>query len=377
MKSLSILEICLSRSWGGLEIYAASVAGWLEVRGHRVSMITLTGSPIVQAVEEKGIPVATVTRNEYLWLPTICAIANYIKRFQPDVIHAHLSKDLWHIAIAQWLSKPVPVMFSQQMASNYPKRDILHRLVWKQVSRVAALTEEIRNQVIQNTPIQAHRVQVIPYGIDTDKLKPSPEFQTALRLQHGISDKQIVAGVVGRLDPGKGQQVFLEALSQLKNAPDVIGLLIGEETRGEPGYQKVLEKLAHELKLLDRVRFLGFIQDPNQIYPLLDLLVLPSRKETFGKVLIEAMAFGVPVIATRAGGVPEIVVDGETGILILPDDAASLAKAIRRMITDRELCVTMGRKGRERAVERFKLSDHLDRMETVLRQAVDSGNESK
>jgi len=376
VKSLSILEICLSRSWGGLEIYAASVAEWLQERGHRVSMITLTGSPIVKTSEEKGIPVVEVARKDYLWLPTILAIAKCIKRFQPDVIHVHLSKDLWHVAIAQWLSEPVPVVFSQQMASNYPKRDILHRLVWKRVAGVAALTEEIRNQVIKNTPILANQVQVIPYGIDTDKLKPSPELQPALHQRYGISDKQFVIGVVGRLDPGKGQQVFLEALSFVPNTNDVLGVLIGEETHGELGFRVILEELVHEWQLQDRVIFLNFIANPLKLYPMLDVLVLPSRKETFGKVLIEAMAFGIPVIATRAGGVPEIVVDGETGILVPPNDPKLLAQAISKLILDKELRTHMGQKGRERVVALYQLSDHLDKLENLLWQAVNDNDQS-
>jgi glycosyltransferase involved in cell wall biosynthesis len=370
LKPLSILEICLSRSWGGLEMYAASVGEWLQERGHRVSMITLTGSPIVEVNKEKGIPVVEVARKDYLWLPTIWIIAKYIKAFLPNVIQVHLSKDLWHVAMAQWLSKPVPVVFSQQMTSSYPKRDILHRIVWNRVSRVAALTEEIKNKTIESTSIPAHRVQVIPYGIDTDKLKPSPELRPLLRKHHGISENQVVIGVVGRLDPGKGQDVFLEALSRVSNSENVLGLLIGEETYSESGFRAVLDKLIQKWQLQDKVRFLNFITNPLELYPMLDVLVLPSRKETFGKVLIEAMAFGLPVIATKAGGVPEIVVDNETGILVSANDPISLANVIDRLSLDQELRIKLGQKGRERAVAQYQLSDHLDKLEDLLGQAV-------
>ena len=106
------------------------------------------------------------------------------------------------------------------------------------------------------------------------------------------------------------------------------------------------------------MKFLGFIDDPRECYPMLDLLVMPSRKETFGLVLIEAMAFGLPVVATDAGGVPEIVVDGDTGLLVPPEDAEVLALAIEELMANRERVEEMGRKGRERILNKYRLSDY-------------------
>ncbi len=101
---------------------------------------------------------------------------------------------------------------------------------------------------------------------------------------------------------------------------------------------------------------------------------MPSRKETFGLVLIEAMSFGLPVIATDAGGVPEIVIDGQTGILVPPEDAAALRKAIQRLLKDDELRRGMGTRGRERVVQRYQLDDHMARLVEIFQQAIGESN---
>jgi glycosyltransferase involved in cell wall biosynthesis len=211
-------------------------------------------------------------------------------------------------------------------------------------------------------------VVVLPYGIDSDTFQPDSELRVGLRKEYEISDRQVVFGMVGRLDPGKGQGVFLEALSDFDD-DRILGVLIGEETRGEPGYRKELEARVAALGLGNRVKFLGYIDDPNGCYPMLDVLVMPSRKETFGLVLIEAMSFGLPVIATNAGGVPEIVIDGKTGILVPPGDARALAGAMRTLFEDNELRQEMGHRGRERAIQHYRLDHHMAQLEMIFRQA--------
>lgn len=367
MTPLKILEVCLSRSWGGLEMYAASIAGRFKERGHRVEMVTLPGSPIGDRCGESGVEVHQVSRAGYFPVTTIATLIKVVKQYKPDVIHVHLSRDLWAVAAAEMVVGKVPVVFSQQMTSSYPKRDVLHRWVWGHISRVVALTEEIHSQVVRHSAVTADRVVVFPYGIDTDTLRPDLELRQKLRKEYDIADHQVVFGVVGRLDPGKGQSVFLEALSEFDDER-TIGVLIGEETRGELGYRRELEAQVAVLGLVNRVKFLGYIDDPNGCYPMLDVLVMPSRKETFGLVLIEAMSFGLPAIATNAGGVPEIVVDGQTGILVPPEDAQALARAMRRLFEDNELRQEMGNQGRERVVQDYHLNNHMARLEEIFRQ---------
>jgi len=350
-------------------MYAVLVPGWWRDRGHRVAIVTLRGSPIALECTKAGMDVIEANHSSYLHPSAVRAIVKGISAWHPDVMHVHLSKDLWSVAIARLFARKVPVVFSQQMASDYPKRDLLHRWVWSQVERVVANTSQIKAMTLRNAWISEDRIRVIPHGIDTDKLKSSVEQRRQLRARHGIQDDQFVIAVVGRLDPGKGQSVFLDALSRLGGIGGVMGLLIGEETKGEPGYRKALEDRVTQLRLQERVTMLGFIKDPWDYYPMLDLLVLPSRKETFGMVVIEAMAFGLPVVATNAGGVPEIVMDGVTGILVPPDDPEALARAISRIMSDRKMASEMGLQGRRRAVERYQLSTHIDQLESVLHQA--------
>jgi glycosyltransferase involved in cell wall biosynthesis len=351
-------------------MYAVLVPGWWRDRGHRVAVVALRDSPIAIECRKRDIEVIEATRRGYVQPSAVAALIRGIKSCRPDVIHAHLSRDLWALALAQLFVGKIPMVFSQQMSSDYPKRDLLHRWVWSKIDRVLVPTDEIKAKTLRNTWIPEQRVQVVPHGIDTDMLNPSASLRQDSRHRLGIRRDQFIAGVVGRLDPQKGQSVFLDAMSHLKQHDNIIGLLIGEETRGEPGYRRVLEEQIGRLKLKDRVRFLGFLNDPNDYYPALDVLVLPSHKETFGMVVIEAMSYGIPIVATNAGGVPEIVVDGVTGLLIPPNNPMALADAISEILSDRERASTMGLAGRQRAVEKYRISTHIDRLESALYQAV-------
>jgi len=190
------------------------------------------------------------------------------------------------------------------------------------------------------------------------------------RESFNLAGNELAVGIVGRLERWKGQEVFLRAMPLVKNAvPNVKGIVIGDPVPYEPGYRQLLLALCDELGLSKHVIFSEFRQDVPIVMSALDVLVLASiTPEPFGRVLIEAMAAGKPVVATDAGATREIVEDGVHGLLVPPGDAQALADAIIRILTHRDLAAAMGQAGQARVRARFDVQQHVDGVQAVYHQ---------
>jgi glycosyltransferase involved in cell wall biosynthesis len=165
------------------------------------------------------------------------------------------------------------------------------------------------------------------------------------RKQLGLSPDWPVVGSVGRFEPVKGYDTLLEAAALLRTRQPKVQFLLA----GEGKEESRLKRLAKELRVEDRVFFLGWQQEIPEILSALDLFVLPSRNEGMGRALVQAMAMGKPIVATRVGGVPEVLGEGEAGLLVPPDDPVQLSQAIEQLLTDRELARKLGEGGKRRA----------------------------
>jgi glycosyltransferase involved in cell wall biosynthesis len=196
-------------------------------------------------------------------------------------------------------------------------------------------------------------IEVIYNGIPLDRFAPGPA-DGSLRDELDIASGARVITVVGRLTPWKGHRVLLEAMKLiLPEYPEAVLIVVGEVAFWEPDYLGELQGYARELGVAQAVRWLGFRDDVPRILSLTDVFALPSENEPFGRAIIEAMAAGKPVVATRSGGVPEIVDEGETGLLVEPRSGTQLARAICQLLGDPELAERMGQAGLERARRSF------------------------
>lgn len=212
------------------------------------------------------------------------------------------------------------------------------------------------------------RITVIPNGIDSKLWLPvSHDEVNRLRQEFGLEALPIV-GLFGRLTPWKGQHVFLNALAQL---PNVQGLIVGEALFGQADYRQALEAKIRALGLTSRVRLAGFRADIPALMQLCDLVVHTSTApEPFGRVIVEAMLSGRPVIASNAGGAAEIVEHGRSGILIAPGDPRILADWIQRVLSERRLAQELAAAGHCRAISCFALEATLTRIDEFVRGVV-------
>lgn len=200
------------------------------------------------------------------------------------------------------------------------------------------------------------RVSIIYNGIVLDDFTTN-SYQDRTYSKRSRPDRNYVIGTVGRLRPWKGQDRFLRVLAQVTAiVPDVKGLIVGGNPFGDgDGYLRVLQRESERLGLTSDVRFTGHVEDPRPAIATMDLFVHSGDPEPFGLVNIEAMAMGKPVVAFAHGALPEIVVDGKTGILVPPYDETAMASAIARLLVDPDRRKTMGIEARRRVEREFAI----------------------
>ena len=208
-------------------------------------------------------------------------------------------------------------------------------------------------------------VAVIHNGIPLERFSPG-EPPPGMRQALGIGEDDPVVIIVSRLTPWKGHRTLLEAVAQLRDKwPHLVLLVAGEVAFWDPRYEGDLKRYSSSLGLDSAVRWLGDRNDVPQLLRLADVFCLPSKQEPFGRAIVEAMAVGKPVVACRSGGVPEVVVAGETGLLV-PDGAPEeLAEALATLLADRELGRRLGEAGRVRAGALFASERVAEQVQAV------------
>ncbi|MGE5530817.1 MAG: glycosyltransferase family 4 protein [Bacteroidota bacterium] len=218
---------------------------------------------------------------------------------------------------------------------------------------VIAISEAVAEQF---APLRDRlQLRVVHNGIPLDKFRPEAP-PPGLREELGLSERDQVVLVVGRLTPWKGHRTLLEAMKLVRERhPRARLLVVGAVTFWEAAYESELRAKAEAEGVADIVQWLGFRYDVAEVLRLCDVFVLPSVGEPFGRAIVEAMASEKPVVGIRAGGVPEVIKDGETGLLVRPHDPQELALALSRLLDDPEQARQMGEAGRRRANRYFDI----------------------
>ncbi len=216
------------------------------------------------------------------------------------------------------------------------------------------------------------KVVVIPNGIDLDGIRRRAGAKEELLRELGLPMRSRLVGSVGQIARWKGQQYLVEAAKKVgEKFREARFLIVGDVLFGEADYKKELIELVRDLGLTDKVIFTGYRNDSPSLMNALDVLVhTPAHPEPFGRVLVEAMALGKPIVASSSGAVPEIVLDGETGILVPPRDSEALAGALEHLLQRPGTAREMGRRGRERAKEFFSIDRLISDVEAAFERAL-------
>ena len=358
---LSVLQVASAfPNWGGAELHALNLSQQLQRRGYDVTVACRPGRFVESRAQEMGLATVPITVNRQLDRQDYGRLREFLREKRVDVVHAHWSTDMIVPPFAA-LREHVPVRIMTRHMP-YPFKSRFGSWLYSQVlwTRLVTVSASVRETMLA-CGVAPDKVEVIHHGTDVEAFAQTTAPARAIRRELGIPDDSLTVGVAGRLAPEKGHLVLLEAAARLGDRYPLRFVIVGDGP-----FESDIRAKVKSLGLEDRVVFTGFRPDVNNVIGALDVMTLPSTwKEPCAAVVQQAMALCKPVVGTRAGGTPEMIVDGETGFLVPPGDADALAEAVARLAGDAFLRKRLGTAGRERVEELFSLSVMTDKIEAL------------
>jgi len=335
-KPLRVLHVTFNMGIGGTEQVIRQLVMGMKSEGVESEILCIDGQigPIGEALQQTGVPVHKLVRKQGFDWSLIAGIRKRLREGRFDVVHCHQYTP-WVYGWLGAMGTQARVVFTEH-GRFYPDRyrykaALINPMVALLTPVVIAISEATKGALIKYEFIPERKIRVIYNGIAP--LSRNDSEAQRVREQLGIPPEAFVVGTVSRLDPVKNQQMMLRAFQAFSEKhPDSYLLMVGD------GPDKaMLMALADQLGINDRTIFTGFINRPEHHLLAIDVFLLSSHTEGTSMTLLEAMSLGIPAIATRVGGNPEIVVDGKTGVLTDPGCADSFARAMIQLAGDRKL----------------------------------------
>jgi glycosyltransferase involved in cell wall biosynthesis len=338
--------------WGGVEKWMLLLAGHLAARGHTLAAAAKPGSRWGQACRDRGYPTADLAMRGDFHPRDLLALRRLYRQHAIDLVLVKMPQCIRMAWAARRLVRRGPAILCR-MGDAVMKRSLRARLTYRHLAdRYVTPAEFCRAELLRYGYYGPERIRAIPNGVEVPP--DDPGARERVRRELGLGDAPVLI-VTSRLHHAKGHAHLLEALAGLGQAvPRVRLLVVGDGTE-----RAKLEAQARASGLGEAVVFTGFRDDVADLLRAADLFVLPSLLEGMPNTVLEAMAVGLPVVASAVDGVPEVVVDGATGLLVPAGQAQALGDAIARLLAEPAAAAAMGRAGLERVRERFTLARTL------------------
>jgi len=353
---LSLFQIDAGREWRGGQRQALFLARELRKKGYSFQLVVQPGSPLFEKASAENLPVLPLRIKSESHFVAAFKLSRAMRRHGCLLAHFH---DAHGAAVgsvaANWAKVPIRVI-SRRV--DFPlKKNLLSRNKYrKNVDVIIAISEGVKDVLLQGG-IAPEVIEVVPSGIDFspfDEIK-SKDF---LRREFSFAPDDFLVGIVAQLEDHKGHKYLIEAAKILKGRTSNIKIVIV----GKGSLELELDQQARDLHVDDLVYFLGFREDVPQIMASLDLFVLSSYLEGLGTSIMDAMASRLPVVATAVGGIPEIVINNQTGILVPARNPQALAEAILKIYHDREFGRRLAQKGYDIVHQKFSAESMADRI---------------
>jgi len=331
-----ICLICGSKAWGGLEINIVRLAGWLKDRGHSILLVCEAGSKVEAEAQKKGIPSRTLKFGKSYG--NIAAASRLNKILMEEGFYLLIisrSKEINLAAFAKYFfNKKLKLAYMQQMQLGVDKRDFFHTFFYNRLDAWIAPLNWLADQVVKRTKISPSKVCVIPLGIETEKFLTAKSQREKIREKLNLPIDEFIVGIIGRLDPLKGQEYLIKAAAILKKKNiNFKVLFVGDETYDDTRqYPAHLKKLSFENELERDIYLRPFMSNVELAYAALDIFVMATEAETYGMVTIESLAAGIPVIGSNRGGTPELLKNGKSGFLFKSQDENDLAVKLEALL---------------------------------------------
>ncbi len=343
---MNILQILPELNVGGVETGTIDLARHLVKLGHKAVVVS-AGGDLVRELEACGAIHYQLAAQKKSFISVFRAVprlVEIIKKEKIDIVHARSRVPAW---IAYFACRRAGTAFITTCHGYYSKHFFSRVMGWGK--RVIVLSNCIARHMIDDFNVPHERIRLIPRSVDLEKFK----FSSPGKRRR----EEFNVGIVGRITPLKGHLYFIKAMARVvKAVPRLKVWIVGDAPASQAAYKEQVEILARRLGLSGCIEFLGIQRDVAAIYAHLDLLVLATvTHEAFGRVIIEAQASGVPVVATEVGGVVDIIENGANGLLVPPADPAAMADAVIRIAKDPRLAINLAENGYAKVKEKYNL----------------------
>jgi glycosyltransferase involved in cell wall biosynthesis len=364
---MRILQICSARTLGGGERHLADLANGLARRGHDVHAALVPGSPLQgELAELPAEKIIELPLRNSLDVSSALKLAQFVRRNQVEIVHAHLARDYPLAALAARRASGARLILTRHVLFPLSR---VHKVLLRRVARVIAVSQAVADGLIEQDIFARDKIVVIHNGVDIDRFTKHGEDDAAERQKPGA---RLCVGTIGELAPIKGQENFLRAAAIVSSRRDDVDFVIAGEDKSRTGEnRRLLERMIDELELSQRVRITGWADDVVELLRTFDVFVSASRSESFGIAMVEAMAGGVPVVATMTAGAREIIDADKTGLLVPIGDAEALAKAICELLDDPNRRGRLADDARRMVGERFSLDRMITRSEQVYQEVIE------
>jgi glycosyltransferase involved in cell wall biosynthesis len=371
-KSFAILHTEASLGWGGQERRILVEAMAMRQRGHRLAFACDPRGELCRRAREQNFSVTPLTFGGRHNLGAWIGLRRLLSAGAFDILNTHSSLDSW-VGTLAWRSLQIrPLLVRTRHLSTRVKNNWPTRWLYQTPAAIITTGQVTKELLIQRLGVPARRIFSIPTGVELAEFAPQEKSRELLD-QMQIPAEAFVFGSVAVLRSWKGHLYLLEAFHELiQGGARAFLLLVGEGP-----YRVVIEEKIVELGLRQRVRLAGFRDRVAPWFALMDVFVLASyANEGVPQSLLQALAMARPAVGTTVGGIPEVIVEGDTGLLAPPRDPGALAQAMGRLLANQDYRRELGRRGRELVVERFSLEQMAAEIEAVY-EVLERGREGE
>ena len=354
MKKINILEMEISKGWGGQEKRTVRLINNLDKTKFEVFYVAQPDSTIVKKQKDIQATVIPLQMRQSYDIKAIYNLCKIVKKHNIDIISTHSGKDAWLGSIVGKITntKVVRVRHLQTPINSTTSYNLS--------TKVVTVSKQVQKYLLEKG-VKKEKLQTIYTGVDTDKFVPKEE--KILKKELNLEEDTILVGIVAVLRGAKRHKDLIEAISQID--ANVKLVIIGSGPQEEN-----IKKIISEKNLKNRVIMLGHKENIHNLLPSLDIFVLPSNMEALGTSILEASSCGIPCIGSRVGGIPECIIDNETGFLFENQNVKELKDRLEKLIKDKELRTKFGKNARELIVNNFSVKTMIKQTEDLYKELV-------
>lgn len=372
-RSIRVLQVITSLNRGGAENHLLALMTHADRHAFDFEVAILSGEgELVPAFRDAGIPVHFLGARSRFDPLALRRLTRLLRTGHYDIVHSHLFRaDIYAgLAVAQLGENRPPLVSTRHNDDRFflnPFVGIIHYMMSSRQDLIIAISDHIARFTVSRGVRYPERVRRVYHGLEPPVTLALEREGQRIRKELGLASEDFVVGNVGRLAPQKGQRHLIGAMpALLERVPRAHAVIAGS------GHlEDYLRDLAAEVGVAERVHVLGPRKDVPALMHAIDVFAMPSIWEGFGLVLLEAMAAGRPIVASRVATIPEVVLDGETGLLVPPGDPLALAEAVARLANDPDFATQLGEAGRARLRRHFSIDKMVGDTELLYRELLE------